>query len=218
MSASQNQQKRLQDLADKGSEEAAISLDLAQKREAEIRREKQKEIQQQKLVEAGLTAFKVYGAKTEAGDPNALGNTLTDLTTLSTFLKTLPTAFDGVVDTGKGGDVDNKGGFLSVLHPNERVVPKKDNIKMGGISNEKAADIIEMYNKGLLNEQLPQYEIKQQPFQSNTEVIAKYDEMIKAVNNMHKKMPTSSIGFDSFRGKFELKSKKGNNTTNYLFD
>lgn len=150
LKGSEDQQNRLQDLANAGNENAVKSLAIAQKREAEIRKEQERELQRQKRIEAGLTAFKVFGAKTEAGDKNALGNTITDLSVLSAFIETLPTAFDGTIDTGNGGKIDNKGGFLSVLHPNERVVPKKDNIKMGGISNEKLSDIAQMYNKGLL--------------------------------------------------------------------
>ena len=36
--------------------------------------------------------------------------------------KLMPTFYYGTEDTGKGGGLDSKGGFLAKLHPNERVV------------------------------------------------------------------------------------------------
>jgi hypothetical protein len=221
LSASKEQQSKLQDLANKGSEDAVKSIALAQQREAELRREKEKEIQKQKLIEAGLTAFKVFSAKTEQGDKNALGNTITDLTTLQAFITGLSGFYEGtenVAESLGAPQLAGKDGHIIRVDGSERVIAGKDNKKMGGISNEKASSIIEMYNKGLLSEQLPQYEIKQQPYQSNEELLNEVKELQNVMKTLHKRMPQSSLGFDSFRGKFELKSKKGNNTTNYLFD
>jgi hypothetical protein len=221
LSASKEQQSKLQDLANKGSEDAVKSIALAQQREAELRREKEKEIQKQKLIEAGLTAFKVFSAKTEQGDKNALGNTITDLTTLQAFITGLSGFYEGtenVAESLGAPQLAGKDGHIIRVDGSERVIAGKDNKKMGGISNEKASSIIEMYNKGLLSEQLPNYDIKQQPYQSNEELLNEVKELQHVMKTLHKRMPQSSLGFDSFRGKFELKSKKGNNTTNYLFD
>lgn len=48
-------------------------------------------------------------------------------------------AYDGTEDTGDRGKVDNKGGKLWVLHPNERVLTKKQNEMIGDMSNDDLA-------------------------------------------------------------------------------
>lgn len=64
----------------------------------------------------------------------------------------LPQFYDGTEDTGRGGSVDNRGGFNAVLHPHERVVSREDNNKMHGYSNKEVANIIDNYHKGSLFE------------------------------------------------------------------
>jgi hypothetical protein len=54
---------------------------------------------------------------------------------VSNAFSDLPVFYEGTEDTGKGGRVDNKGGFKAVLHPNERVVPEKYNKALQGIKN-----------------------------------------------------------------------------------
>jgi len=98
------------------------------------------------LREIGLAAFKGYAAKVEAGSKKPVIDTLKDLSTLTLAIRSLPTFFDGIEDTGKGGKVDNKGGFLSILHPNERVMTAEQNKKMYGYSNEAVADIVNQYH------------------------------------------------------------------------
>jgi hypothetical protein len=52
-----------------------------------------------------------------------------------------PSFFVGTEDTGpagrRGKPVDNKGGFYSVLHPNERVLTAEQNKKLKGLSNDQ---------------------------------------------------------------------------------
>ena len=73
------------------------------------------------------------------------------LETLIAFIKSLPAFFDGTEDTGKNGNgIDNKGGFLSVLHPNERVVTAKQNELIGGMSNEDLSKLAYNYQAGLV--------------------------------------------------------------------
>jgi len=216
----EDQQKKLEDLAASGNENAVKSLALAQKREAEIRREQEREIQRQKQLQAGLTAFKVYAAKTDAGDKNALGSTIKDLTVLQAFIASLPTAYDGIEDTGNGGNLDGKGGFLGVWHPRERVVPEKDNAKMAGMSNKELGDLADRYNKGLLIEanEMP---MQINRFESNAEILSKFEELTKVIKNLPKNMPVSKGHYDSFRKALVEVVKKGNRTdkTTYsIFD
>jgi hypothetical protein len=48
-----------------------------------------------------------------------------------------PSFFVGTEDTGKGGNVDSKGGFHAILHPNERVLTKEQNKQLKGLSNDE---------------------------------------------------------------------------------
>ena len=146
------------------------SLDAAQKREAQIRADKEKELQRQKTIEAGLAAFKVFAAKTEAGDTNALGSTITDLTALSAFIASLQGFYEGTENIGQSlgkPQLSGKDGHIVRVDGGERVIKTADNKKIGGLSNDKLTNIADLYNRGLLVEQLPQYEIKQDRFESN---------------------------------------------------
>ncbi len=51
-------------------------------------------------------------------------------------------AYEGTEDTGSGGDLDSKGGFIAKIHPHERVMTAKQNKRMGGLSNDAVADMI----------------------------------------------------------------------------
>jgi len=94
--------------------------------------------------------LKAYSANVERNPNTALATTLKELIALSGALASLPTFLDGTEDTGSGGNLDSKGGFKAILHPNERVLTKDQNKKLGDISNEELATIGSLYNKGLL--------------------------------------------------------------------
>jgi hypothetical protein len=57
----------------------------------------------------------------------------------------IPAFYEGTEDTGEGGKVDNKGGFKAILHPRERVVPKKYNDQLQGIKNFELPKAVESY-------------------------------------------------------------------------
>jgi DNA-binding HxlR family transcriptional regulator len=64
---------------------------------------------------------------------------------VSSAFSAVPEFHEGTERTGRG-DVDGKGGFLSVLHPNERVVPEKDNARIGyDFPNEKIPEAVALY-------------------------------------------------------------------------
>jgi hypothetical protein len=80
----------------------------------------------------------------------ALADTIRDITLLTQFVNTLPTFYDGTEDTGTHGQgVDGRGGFKAILHPNERVIPKKLNQQIGAeISNEELTKLAVQYKAG----------------------------------------------------------------------
>lgn len=52
----------------------------------------------------------------------------------STQVPEPPSFFDGTPDTGRGGTLDSRGGFWSILHPHEAVIPGEENTKYPGLS------------------------------------------------------------------------------------
>ena len=84
---------------------------------------------------------------------NPLAKTITDTVLLTEFIKSLPTFFDGIEDTGKHGyGVDGKGGFQAILHPNERVLTAQQNRLIGGLSNDELSQLAYNYQTGLVRD------------------------------------------------------------------
>ncbi len=114
----------------------------SQKREAEVRLQKEKELKRQQRIEAGLAAFQVFSANAEEDPKTALSKTIKDVSLLTSFIGALPSFFVGTEDTGKvGSGLDSNGGRLSILHDNERVMTAEQNKKLGGISNESLVQL-----------------------------------------------------------------------------
>lgn len=148
--AAQKQADFYRELAAQGNIDAQQSILEAQRVAEQAERERQRVEQQKARLQLITSGLSTYQSKVAAGDPNPLASTITEVTLLSNFLSTLPAFFEGIEDTGKGGGLDVKGGFLSVLHPNERVMPAKDNKKVTGLSNTELADVGYKYRTGQL--------------------------------------------------------------------
>jgi TP901 family phage tail tape measure protein len=148
----EKREKRLQELADKGIQDASDSLAKNQKDQAEAVKKKEELRQQEKNTELALAVLKAYSAELEkpgATSGSAMAKAIASSAVLVGAISALPAFFDGTEDTGNNGKgVDGKGGFLSVLHPNERVVPKVINDKLDGISNKQLG---ELADNGLLS-------------------------------------------------------------------
>jgi hypothetical protein len=151
--------ERLQDSVKKQEEiqeaggESIIEHEQAQlaKRRLERKRELEQQAQQEQnilLANQFLTSLQAHTK--EGGSKGAIGKALKDVFLAKGIVKLL-TAFDGIEDTGEGGEgVDNKKGFMAVLHPNERVMSKKQNTKVGNMSNDELADLAYNYQSGQL--------------------------------------------------------------------
>lgn len=150
--AMQKQNDFMKDLAVSGNIVAQQSLAQNNKLIVEANKEKQKELKKQERIKLAMTVFDAYNSNLqnkEVGGQNALVKTIKDVSLLSAFINSLPAFFEGTEDTGTNGKgVDGKGGFLSVLHPNERVVPKELNNKMGGMTNLELSTLAEDYLRG----------------------------------------------------------------------
>ena len=153
ISAIEERQNSLRTLAENGNEEAVKSLAESEKKEVEIRREKEKELQRQQRIEAGLAAFQLLASKAKENPETALPETLKEILTLSTFVNALPGFYDGTENIGQsmGGPHLNtsKDAYLSYvdgvgmarLDGGERIVPTAMNKAIGGLSNEELTQL-----------------------------------------------------------------------------
>ena len=147
--AAQKQYDNLQQLAANGNISAKESLAEQQRIINEANQRKEKELKRQQRIKLAESVYSTYAAKIASGSKNALAETITETALLQQFIASLPTFESGIEDTGKNGrGLDGKGGFLSVLHPNERVVPKSLNEQIGSMSNEALAKMAMEYQAG----------------------------------------------------------------------
>ena len=157
ISEAEKQADTFRQLAINGNIDAEESLAEQQRiiNEKNKERLKQEKIQQRlRLTESVLNT---YSSKVQANPETALAETIKDTTLLMTFINSIPAFFDGTEDTGDNGQgVDGKGGFHAVLHPNERVVPKALNDKIGDLTNEDLTKIAVDYKNGRVIERASQ--------------------------------------------------------------
>ena len=181
----EDQQSKLEELAANGNKKAAESLAIAQKKEIELREERDKELERQKLQELSIAAVKSYS---QTGD---VGKTLTDLALLMEGVKIL-SAFDGIDDTGTGGNVDNKGGFYMIGHPREQMWSYENrkevaDPKTGKLRNRKELiDIVKMHDFGhkLSKKETIVLKEKQSSFNQLIELKKLYENQLQANNEL----------------------------------
>ena len=142
---SEKRQAALQELAIKGVQDASNTIAFEERKQAELEAKRIKQQKNQKRTELIFAGLKAYSANVERNPSGALAATLKDITALTTALSSLPTFFEGTENTGKGGDLDGKGGFAAVLHPNERVLTAEQNKKIGDLSNKELADLAALH-------------------------------------------------------------------------
>jgi len=192
---SQRQQQTLALLAQNGVDNAKESLAAEQKIQADAEA-KRAELQKKKeRTEFAMTVLKMTTANLEAnqGDPaKALIDTGVQVGALIALIQGLPSFFVGTEDTGSGGGLDGKGGFLSVLHPNERVMTAEQNAMIGDISNKEAAKVLSMYNAGLMPQvaYMPNYNSTQ-----SSDVVKKLNDVEKAIKQIE--IPVQSWAYDA---------------------
>jgi hypothetical protein len=167
--ANQRRQETLRQLAGQGIQDAKENLAQEKKQQAELEREKERALKRQQQIELGLAVLNSYSNNVENDADNPLAKTITDTQVLLQFIQSLPTFYDGTENTGQGGQIDNKGGFHAILHPNERVMTAEQNQQLDGISNWELANIGKEYKDGKLNNTI---------LVDNSEVVNKLDEIV----------------------------------------
>ena len=185
--AVQDREQALREAAQNGSELAEDNLAFNQRQQAELEQQREEQVrraQRREIVLAGIKAF-----AENAGQPNAVGQTLSQITQLSAgLLNLIPGFYEGTEDTGKVGQpLDSNGGRLAVLHDNERVMTKEQNKLMGGVSNDVAAQIVHDHLNPTYFDATPM--VYTQRFESNEAILQKFDELKREVANIPRNMP-----------------------------
>ena len=209
--AAEKQFETYKQLAAAGNILASESLAEQQRIIAEKQREKEKLERRQQRLKLVESVFSTYNAKVQSGSKNAISETFRDATLLTQFIKTLPFFESGTEDTGSNGrGVDGRGGFHAVLHPNERVIPKRLNDQIGGLTNEELTKIAIEYQNGKT------FGTGATAVDSPLNFMVLVDK-IDQLNQTIKNKPETNIGIGEItRSAMEIvERKKSGNTTTY---
>jgi len=150
ISAHEAQYEDLKQKAINGNINAQESLEEEHRLIKEANIAKMREEKRKQRIELASTAFSSYEKNIESGSKTPLADTIRDISLLQAFINSIPAFEKGTEDTGKTGNgIDGKGGFLSVLHPNEGVIPKELNKKKLGakLTNESAINYAIKYKE-----------------------------------------------------------------------
>lgn len=153
IAAAERQYENYKSLAEQGNINAQQSLAEQQRIIDQANLRKERELKRQQRIKLAESVYSTYSQKVESGSANPLAETIRDTTLLQQFIASLPTFLEGTEDTGTNGrGIDGKGGFHAVLHPNERVIPKSLNEKIGALTNTQLAKVAQEYQNGKLME------------------------------------------------------------------
>lgn len=191
------------------------------KKQDELEKAHEKELQAQKkraereeAIQLGLAFIKAFNADMDKGKTGqqALIDASEEVLAAKLIGKALAgSAFEGVEDTGNGGKLDNKGGSLWMLHPNERVIPKKLNDKLDGISNDELIDnalaFKNIYQPNFNDSLLQDFSRKQQTDNSMTHLLVeKMDKLIDVIDSK----PVSHTNIDNAGRLVKIMIEKNN--------
>lgn len=198
----------LQKAAAEGNLQAKESI-LAEEKaieESQKRIEKaQKRKQRMELISTGINTFNTKVASGKTG-LQALAETGAEMTGLIALLNALP-SFDIGADRliSKGQNIDGKGGFLAINHPDERILTAKQNKDIGfNYKNEEIIKIMKLYNKGILK-----------PVNNSNPIVLQNsnEDILKSINDGFEKINNWNISIDELFGQISViveKSKNGN--------
>lgn len=213
ITAAENESDRLKELANNGNIQAKESIAVQQKLIAEANQAREAEQRKQQRIKLAETVYTTYQGKVESGSKNPLADTIKDTALLQAFISSLPTYYDGTENTGNTGQgIDGKGGFLSVLHPNERVLTSEQNDKIGNISNNDLAKVALEYGNGQLFRKGEGSEQIGGAWQT-AQIVKKLTDLEAAINNK----PETNIGLEQIiEGAITItKTKKQGNSLTF---
>lgn len=168
------------------------TLDYELKKQDELEKARAENLEKQKQdakrreqIELGIAFYSAYAKAMEKPDetiPQALAEAATGVFAAKAFGAALASYFVGTEDTGDGSNIDNKGGFLSILHPHERVINAEDNKQLldAGLTNK---DVV---RNAMMFEQLTLSDVshsKQADNAINSMLLNKVDKLINVIRD-----------------------------------
>jgi chromosome segregation ATPase len=202
----------LKEQAQLGDEVLEQNLARESKRRAELARERQETEENLARIQAVLSIFESFSANLGANPDNpgkALADTVIQAEVIKQLAKGIVGGFfhEGSEDIGMTDNpLDGLGGMLAMLHSNERVMDRHNNnktIKKNGekMSNDEMAQLA--YDK--IHGNLDKYMTKEVPvinasWQTNKEILDKFDKLEKATLSLPKNMPKYKTDYNAING------------------
>ena len=155
LETTQSNIERLEALAAEGSEDAKNNIANEIKEEAELRAAREEEIQNQKTLELGLAALKSFSANVDAGDNNALGSTISQVTALLSFIGSLSGFYEGTENVAASlgkPSLNGRDGYVIRVDGKERIMNPSDNAMIPkGMDNHTVALLARDHGLGLMS-------------------------------------------------------------------
>jgi uncharacterized phage infection (PIP) family protein YhgE len=131
-------------LAKEGALAASESIAALEAQEAELVQRQEQLKRQAQRREFALAAVKTYVQLLERGAPNALAQTIRDITLLTQLISKLPTFYEGTEYVRDGLRIPNavRDALIVRAHEGERIVPAHINRQLRGVKNEDLPKLV----------------------------------------------------------------------------
>jgi hypothetical protein len=125
-------------LAKEGALSASESIAALEAQEAQLVQQQEQLKRRAQRREFALAAVKTYVQLLERGAPNALAQTIRDITLLTQLISKLPTFYQGTEYVREGVRIPNaiRDALIVRVHEGERIVPAHINKQLRGVKNE----------------------------------------------------------------------------------
>jgi len=131
-------------LAKEGALAASESIAALEAQEAQLVQQQEQLKRRAQRREFALAAVKTYVQLLERGAPNALAQTIRDITLLTQLISKLPTFYQGSEYVREGLRIPNtmRDALIVRVHEGERIVPAHINRQLRGVKNEDLPKMI----------------------------------------------------------------------------
>jgi DNA repair exonuclease SbcCD ATPase subunit len=131
-------------LAKEGALAASESIAALEAQEAQLVQQQEQLKKRAQRREFAIAAFKAYVQFLERGAPNALAQTIRDITLLSQVISKLPTFYHGTEYVREGMRIPNavRDALIVRVHEGERIVPAYINKQLKGVKNEDLPKLV----------------------------------------------------------------------------